>query len=511
MAKLDDFIREQFDREDPSERFPYREEHWAQALPLIEAAEQKRKRRGLLWWLAGLLLLCGGWWGWHIAHVSSAAARPPVDPRQETSVGSNIPTAPLAHEVSNYSPGDLGPIGERELLAPGADRASRQAADAIENEKNESIEPVVANTSVKPARFRKRGTPAERSGLTPDNQGFKKNKKRRNGPANLGQSKVSIAETKSTDLASTDATIATAYPGQAPPRVVQPASATMPDVLSSTAGQVRTADDLTATALQAGAIDSISISPATWRSIPTLPITFRLLSNEVGGMGVAQVPYNFPLIEPVREPRFAFGLQVAASAYRSDSTSRQGGGTAGFYAAYWLRPAWSLSTGIGWRGQPTGDRPTDALTTTYRLRYRFGYEEETFKQINHRLDFVELPLSVRWQHCAWQLEAGAMYGQLLGTRATLIHSSRSSLGPVPETTERSVRGEKGNYNQRYVAPFAGLGWQPLRFLHLEVRASYRTNPLLHTTVEQTGRSGTWRLDAGLRWQLFSKERIRVKQ
>ncbi len=462
MAQIDDFIREQFDRENPGERFPFREEQWAQALPLIEAAEQKRRRRGLLWWFVGLFLLGGGaWWSWHLSHQPTGANHRSVVAPQETSVGENMSTVPLASSMEqvNYLPehAELPPAASNRKLA----KATGNPAIKALGERN--------ITSV--------------NGLTSSQL--------------IGKTKSTpslVMETKPTRESKFPASSETSH------AILGPTSNGLPAV-SEHDFKASTPLNSTENVLT---IDSIATSSvASWRNIPFLPITNMPLNRPIGKAEIAQLPNDFSPIQPVRESHFTVGMLVAASAYPPALAGQQWGATAGFYAAYWLRPTWSLSAGIMWRSQPTGSSPTDALTVARQLHYRFGYEEETFQQINRRLHFLEFPVSVRWYHHGWQLEGGAMYGQLISNQATIIQSSRSSLIPIPEITERNIRGKKSDYNQHYIAPFLGLSWQPLRFLSVDVRASYRPTSLLRNTTEYTDHSGPWRLDAGLRWQLFS--------
>ncbi len=470
MAKIDDFIREQFDHAASDERFAFREEHWAQALTLIEAAERKRRRRGLLWWwLTGLLLVGGGWWGWQVAHRPAGARYPATNAPRETSTGSDVPTVPVV--VIEHSPTDSKAIDKSQVL----DISKKKSGKGIDNQniKEKIKRNITANIPLKSmqaaATIKSISTPVKGSGNT---------------------EKASTASVENR--------------GQ---------SSLLSGVLSPATGQDVRANDLANTVPTTPAVDSMLLANFTARrTMTTLPTAFLPLTKGVGGAGIARVPYDFPRIGPVREPRFAFGLMAAASAYHPASVRERLGSTVDFYAAYWLRPAWSIETGLLWRSQPTGKHTTDTLDVARQLRYRFGYEEETFVQVNQRLHFMEVPLSIRWHRHAWQIEAGAAWGQLINARATLIQSSRSSLAPLPDITDkRRARGDMQEYTRHYVAPFAGLGWQPLRFLQLDVRASYRPTALLKNTAESTDRSAAWRLDVGLRWQLFSVDRIRIKR
>ncbi|MEO6038187.1 MAG: outer membrane beta-barrel protein, partial [Saprospiraceae bacterium] len=201
-----------------------------------------------------------------------------------------------------------------------------------------------------------------------------------------------------------------------------------------------------------------------------------------------------------------------ATAYPFPSSGLRWGATAGGYAEYWLRPAWSITAGLAWRRQALDHGSTDTLaTSSYQLRYRFGYEEQSFRREDRTLHFLEFPLGLHWHYRAWQLEAGATFGRLLALRAVEIRTSRSSLIPTPEATERNMLGKTSSYRRQYVAAFAGLGWQPLRRLQLEIRGTYRPGALLQPSIESTIPAGGFWLDAGLRWQIFSDDRIRVRR
>ena len=469
MAKIDDFIREQFDHAERDERFVFREAHWVQALSLIEAAERKRRRRGRLWWLAGLLVLGGSWGGWQVAHRPASTIYPATNAPQETSTGRNVPTVPVAS--TGHSPADAKPTAASELF------------DTSDKKWKESV----------------------------DHQNVKE-KTKRNIPAHK---LLKSTPTTATRTSTSKPVKSSGNPEKSPTAPVEHLvpSPSSSSILPTASGQEVPAHDLANTAQNTPTAEAVLLAHfAARRTTTRLPISFLPLTNALGGAGVAQVPYDFPRIEPVREPRFALGLLAAASAYRPAPSKARLGSTVGLYAAYWLRPAWSIETGLMWRGQPTGNHSTDTLDVARQLRYRFGYEEETFVRVNQRLHFIEVPLSMRWHHHAWQIEAGAAWGQLLNARATLIQSSESSLVPVPGVTdEQRVRGNREAYNRRYIAPFAGLGWQPWRLLHLDVRASYRPTALLKNTAESADRSAAWRLDVGLRWQLFSVQRIRIKR
>ncbi len=464
MEDLDDHIREQFQQDDPGKRFPFREEHWTQVLVLIEAAERKRRRRGLLWWwFAGLLLLGGGWWGWRQSDRAEA-------------YGLHRPITP-GHALHSARPADESETGA------GAGPAATVAETPGRAAGNPEIQPVAGTlqetTPVSPA--------PERARFRVDGQssGGKKTSSRQMTVS--GDQKAVIPAGSVLPLISGEAVS---------PAINDP----LPNQPESSAGS---------------AVEMTATDPGFFATRPNRPALVRLptmvqsLTHLSVGFGLAQVPYHFPRIRPVRTPVFALGLVASAALYRPAPAGRQWGFTIGGYAEYWFRPSWSLAAGLQWRNQPVVTGLPDTLTAVRQLRYRFGYEEETFHRADRRLHFLEVPLGLHWHHRAWQLQAGAAIGRLVGVRSVLIQTTRSTLTPVSVSTEQRTRGERGAYRRGYAAPFVGLGWHPLRRLQLEVRASYRPASLLRPTAEDPYSTGAYWLDAGLRWQLFSHDRIRL--
>ena len=239
-----------------------------------------------------------------------------------------------------------------------------------------------------------------------------------------------------------------------------------------------------------------------------LSTPFEPLVSGMAGFAVAQVPFHFPRIRPVREPVFAVGLHASATVYRPAPSGRTTGATVGMDAEYWLRPAWSISAGLAGREQPVADT---LVIGSYQLHYRFGYEEEKFRREDRSLQVLEIPLGLHWHHRIWEIETGVTFGQVLRVRAVQIQTSRSSLFPLPQETKNPIKGQQDSYRRRYTGIFAGAGWQPLHQLQLEVRGTYRPASLLKTNGENAARQGGFWLDAGLCWQLFSNERIRIRR
>jgi len=462
MEHLDDFIREQFQQDDPAARFPYQEEYWEQALPLIEAAERKRRRRGLLWWWPiGLLLLSGGWYGWH-------SRQPP--PAANTAVDGPSSTV-------------ISPVGAPSSLSKNTATWPREPA----NRPAIQVQPVdYLNT--------KNSNTTSETGNTPKTG--RKNGNKEAYWATKGQrSAMLYPETNNLDVVQPDMT-----PTLATTIAAVPENATTearPGVLLAHKTERMPADSNT------------GIQP--WQQLRSLPTPSRILSFGPGKFSLAQVPFVFPRLKIVHETTFAWGINASAGNYLlAAPTGKKWGATLGTYAEYWLRPAWSISAGLQYRNQPI-DLSQDTQTTVHQLHYRFGYEEEIFHQADRNLYFVEVPLALHGHYRSWQIETGVNLGRLVGVRSVRIQTSRSSLIPTPEETEKRIRANLTTYRRNYTALFAGLGWQPLHRLQLEVRATYRLGSLLAFESEYPLPSGNWWLDAGLRWQLFSDDRIRVKR
>ena len=466
MEHLDDHIREQFQQDDPARRFPFREEHWTQALALIEAAERKRRRRGLLWWwFAGLLLLGGGWWGWRQSDRAEAA-----DLHRPTAPGSALHPAQPAYESG-----------------PGADGGQHAAAAG-------APERAPGNTESQPAAGARQETAPKSPSPTQEKKPFRVAGQSRGGEEKAGRQTTASVEQKT---AMPTVPVNPLLSEAADPAAVNDLLPNQPDPSAGSVVEITATDP------------GFSATRPHRAALVSLPAMVQPLTHSSGGFGLAQVPYHFPRIRPVRTPVFALGLAASAAVYHPAPAGRQWGATVGGYAEYWFRPSWSLAAGLQWRKQPVVAGSTDTLTAVRQLRYRFGYEEETFHRADRSLHFLEVPLGLHWHHRAWQLQAGAALGRLIGVRSVLIQTTRNSLAPGPIPTEQRIRGERVAWRRNYFAPFAGMAWQPLRRLQLEIRATYRPASLLRPTAEDPYSTGSYWLDAGVRWQLCSHDKIRL--
>lgn len=471
MEHLDDFIREQFQRDDPAGRFPFREDYWKQALPLIEAAERQRRRRRLLWWwFSGLFLLSGSWWGWQWSHQ-------PATLDQSVSRQQSLPSRAVPDHATPGTTAGIAQPGPAVHSNPNSVSNPAEQAVALKNNQRPRFNTAVNQSS----------TPSKHSFILPAQPTRQKN----DPSQTTAKGQMPAAQQSTINL-----------PDPAVPLAIIPAAGAQGVPVSIVDG-ASTPVNARASVTAGSPAKSVTWQPMSW-----LSTSFQPLISGTGGFALALVPFNFPRIIPVHEPIFAIGLHASATFYRPAPSGRTTGATLGMYAEYWLRPAWSISAGLAWRKQPVTDT---LITNAYQLRYRFGYEEETFRQEDRSLQVVEIPLGLHWHHRTWEIETGATFGRVLRVRAVQIQTSRSSLIPTPQDTEIPIKGQQNKYRQHYTGVFAGVGWQPLHRLQLEVRGTYRPAALLKINGENPTRPGGFWLDAGLRWQLFSNERIRIRR
>ncbi len=448
MENLDDFIREQFEQDDPAGRFPFREAYWEQALPLIEVAGRKRRRALWWWWLTGLLLLGGGWAGWQWSKQTANQAENRLQARQESSFPADRQTPDQEADLA------------REETATGLNKPEPKDFPAMTSQ-TAAQQNASANLPHQAA-----GAPSWVSGSS-----FNKDKTTDSHPLNQPSATVII-------------------PAIAPS---VPAAAYFP-------GKESTPDTT-----------HVMVNSVTWPAMTELPTAFWPLTSPTGQFAPARVPAKHPVIKPLRKPVFAFGLHLTGTAYHAAPQGRNWGTTLGIYTQYWLHPNWSLSAGLAWRSQPVELSVPDTLANVQQLYYRFGYEKNTFRETDRQLQFIELPVALHRHYRAWQMEAGAGYGRLTGVRTVRTQTYTSSLTPTPEVTEKRILGQLGPYRRSYTTFFAGLGWQPLPRVQLTIRGTYRPAALITPGNETDKPPGALWLDAGLRWHLFSHDRIRTKR
>ena len=476
MEHLDDFIREQFRQDDPAGRFHFRKEYWEQALSLIEADERKRRRGLLWWWLTGFLLLAGlGWWGWQCSHTAlprTMTADLEKKTASHTTSSSRLPAKDLAGDAvntTNIPTHNANTVAVSPQQKSGTARAEKPAATY----------------------------PAAPKNFYPGN--FQERFSAKTGTQNP------VIPRELTDFSQ--------VPGNK-----DSGSLTQPNSANTTATN---AENLSRTTngtmpLASGTVNTstINLSGAKMpgQILVSLPAEFQLLSSGLTNFQPAQAPATSSPIQPARETKLALGINASTSVYTSALPKRKLGATAGIYAAYWLRPAWSVSAGLDLRSQPANNFIADSLTvSSYQLHYRFGYEETSYSRNDRSLYFYEIPLGLHWHYRTWQLETGVRFGHLFAGRTVQTQTSRSSLQPDPGVEKRPVQMDLSAYRRNYTGYFAGIGWQPIPRLQLEVRGTYRPASVLKPNGEHASPAGGFWLDAGLRWQLFNSPRNRVKR
>ena len=478
MENLDDFMRKKFDTDDPVERFEFREEYWEQAQALLEAEEQRRRkrRRWLIWWIfAGLLVAVVSW------QLAVGVWQSAVGSRQEQHLSEDATGQTFARDDIQAQGGDTASGFVSGKKMPGADSVflkNNGKQDFGTNEGN--AEKGGAQEQNAGARNENGnqdfGTPEKNTGASPPNG--RQTQKGSNSPVEKRPARPQDGITPSQN---TPALPASKSRDQAE-QVGKILPTTGTQIVETTDGQPDSARVFLTV------FDDFSMLPTL---LASLDLPTRDLDTPIA------TPFVRP-IKPVHERKFGFSLAAAGTVNQASPDGKRTGGTGGVAAEYRFKPNWWLGLGVQYRFlQGDWSESVDSNEST-QLRYSFGYQLDEWNLKSTGLHFVEIPVFVRRQFGAFNIEGGAATGGVLGVRAQVTQQHSESLKEDTET-KSSIWADKSPYRTVYVAPFLGAEGQAVKHLGLSLRGDYRPSSLLKPADASPGGGGLWWLDAGLRW------------
>lgn len=434
--ELEDFMRQQFNGEDPAERFPFREEYWEQAKVLLEAAEQERRRRKFLWWWGlglGLLLVVS-------AGIYQTFFRTSLPKESQEDTRFSVKGTP-----DQQSKG-LTPITDNGFSAAAKDSA--QDADiATDDAKTPALDFQRINTST--------------------------------------VSKLPRPHSKHSSASSAKKSVTKV--GQMAHQVLSKASLT--DAINKTGEPTskKTADTTTDTVTRY----KTALPQSALEALPLLDyILLPLATPKFDGP-------QAPPIKPSKTERRGLGIVAGAPIYADAPSGRRAGAVVGLYVASAFREYWTLSLGVQWRYRPIATLET--ILTDRNVRYSFGYTVDEWRRENWAVHYLEVPISVQRRWGRQNMEAGFVPGMLLGASDRLLRQ-RSSLYPeTTEVLETKYsEGNKSYYRPLYIATFVGGGWAFNRHMELYGRIFYRPNSLRKNIGETSGLAGKMWPELGLR-------------
>lgn len=450
MENLDELMRQKFASDDPVERFEFREEYWEQAQVLIERDEARRRWR--LWLFIGLLVALDLLvWFLAVQHPGGISQN---NQKPHSTLGKAQWDAPLS--------------GHTQKLEP-------------DNQKN----PVPDKFHPKEIGKMEAPKPATKSNMP----------------------LMHLAATKEGLAAKTNDNPATETRQQ------------RPSALTDRAGEREGEKNLQ---LEAGQPENakpndlvLTTEASSWASIPIafLPTPLRPLTMPAPR---PHAPPTVPTwakepiaknIKPIENQRFSLGLTLAGSANQTDTSGRWAGWALGVFGNYRLNKHWSLSLGGQWRFLPGHSAFTQAPDSenpghVAQLRYSFGFQRKEWNAETRGLHYLELPVSARWGHGRWGLDAGVAAGALLLVQNRTEYTEESSLEAAKTVVDRTVKGNAAPYNPGYVAAFAGGEyWLSNRF-SVTARGQYRFTAVVKSLGEGVKNSGLGNVELGLRVRLF---------
>lgn len=437
--ELEDFMRQQFNGEDPAERFPFREEYWEQAKVLLEAAEQERRRRKFLWWWClgvGVLLVVS-------AGIYQTFFRTSLPKESQEDTRFSIKGTP-----DQQSKG-LKPITDN--------RFSATAKDSVQN-----AHIATNGTKTPDLDFQRIAKPK----VTKPPQAHS-NHSSAPGP------KKSVAKTGQMDLQS----FSTASLVEATNKTEELGSKKQGETTTDTAGHYKTA------------LPKSNLEGLPLLNYILLPLTPPMFDGP-----------QSPTIKPSKTERRGLGIVAGAPIYADAPSGRQAGAVVGLYVASAFREYWTLSLGVQWRYRPIATLET--ILTDRNVRYSFGYTVDEWRQENWAVHYIEVPMSVQRRWGRQNMEAGFVPGMLLGASDRLLRQ-RSSLYPeTTEVLETKYsEGNKSYYRPLYISTFVGGGWAFNRHMELYGRIFYRPNSLRKNIGEASGLKGKIWPELGLRLSL----------
>lgn len=432
-------MRQQFNGEDPAERFPFREEYWEQAKALLEAAEQERRRRKFLWWWGlglGLLLVVSA--GIYQTFFRTSI---PKEPQEDTRFS-------VKGTPDQQSKG-LTPITDTRFTATAKDTSKRVDIVTVDAT-TPTLDVQRINTSNVTKLLRSQSKHSSAPGA-------------KKGVTKVGQMTYQVLSKGGL----TDAINKT----------VEPTSKKTAETIADTTVFFRTA-------LPQSALESLPL------------LDYILLPLATPKFEDPQAPP----IKPSKTERRGLGIVAGAPIYADAPSGRRAGAVVGLYVASAFREYWMLSLGVQWRYRPIATLET--ILTDRNVRYSFGYTVDEWRRENWAVHYLEVPISVQRHWGRQNLEAGFVPGMMLGASDRLLRQ-RSSLYPgTTEVLETKYsEGNKSYYRPLYIATFIGGGWAFNRHMELYGRIFYRPNSLRKNLGEASGLTGKIWPELGLRLAL----------
>ena len=478
MENIDDFMQRKFDSDDPSERFPFREEYWEQAQALIEADERRRKRRRLLfWWLfSGMLAGIAAIWLWSgQANGPSGVASVNKASEQTRSIQPGTETGTLvASEPTSTS-----------------DDASSGTPDTKEKKSIDNQNISAQNPSEKPAlkqdnepqnqRMLNQKTVASNRPGRPNSLSDVSLKTRKNAQHNH------LEKNQDTGVKTETWTAAPAH-----------TAAMQPENPQLTQQRAPAATDALSPGSKLSAPNDASAAPQVIQLFDVLELPFPPADYMKSLLLKKIPPTPKPEIRPVHTKLFAWEAGAAASAWQAGT-----GFAGGFTGNYSWKEHWSLAAGVQVRYVPlTATEPVATDSTgnvSVQYRYSFGFERTESKRLVKSTINLELPISAHWQKGRFGWSAGVAPGILLGARNRIVQTKESSLGGVETLGEYAEKGQKNAFRNTYFNLFGSAEWRVLSHVGLSLQGNYRPGSIVKPAENVVAKKNFWFADLGVRW------------
>jgi hypothetical protein len=514
MEKLDDFMRDKFNSDDPAGRFEFQEAYWDQARVLLEADEARRKKRRWfwLWWLVPGVVALGLWWmvgktdgRWRTAEGERSRV---LGSGQETVEGGR------RNEAGSGQTADHGPQNadsRQESGKTGQESAPGNAAGQAFKDSGKRDKDDLKGASKSGAQLENAQKNKDKTRLTDqlltnqqttEGKSFStsgkatKNKSVANKPAEPAVASLKAKEPEKTSR-SADA-------GNTRVKSPDPVGNAKPEVnaLAATAGHTNT--EASEPFVPASAIIPSMPRPAAVGLLPLLasqpvhPDTSTVLT-------MPHVAEAETVIK--KKPQRAFRLQfdAAGAFYPGIKSTNQWGATVALSGVVQIKPTVALSAGIGLRQVPdnsfTLDNPDQPGQQAF-LRYDFGFHSDVYMHESRSLYALEVPVRIYWTQPKWGVQAGFAPSMLLASRDKLVHESSSSLALTPVTeTKKEFRAINTAYYRKYgVSVSAGVYRNLNNWLGVYSQAGYQLSKRFDRTSDGvSGKPGaSWWIEAGIR-------------
>jgi hypothetical protein len=409
MEKLDDFMRDKLNSDNPAGRFEFREEYWEQAMLLLEADEAgRKKRRGFWWWwpIIGIVVVAGAV-VWevrrptsNVEHQTSNAERPTSNVERQTS-NAERPTSNVERQTSDVERQTSNAERQTSNVERPTSNVERPTSD-VERQTSKAGRPT-SNVERPTSNVERPTSDVERP--TSDVERQTSNAERPTSNAERPTSNVE-RRTSAAERPTSNVERPTSNVERPTSNVERPTS----NVERRTSAAERQTFDV--------------------RRLTTLltPVVFD---------SAQQLKFKGPVF-PVDEikkstTRSAFVLQLeAGGAFYPGMQHNQWGGQISL-AGYWkLRPSWAASVGVSMKRTPD-NRVTATDSTASNLqsfrRYDFGYRNDRYYHESKYLYAMEFPVRLYWLHGPWGVQAGITPGFLIARGGNFVHQVNESLAP----------------------------------------------------------------------------------